>query len=619
MKPIAFRIKDFRSIHDTGECMLAGDNITILAGQNEAGKSAVLMALRDFDLEEGNPPQTEDYFPDGKEDARPTVSVLFEVGHEEIANSLGESQYALPAQVRDYLKRERKMWVIRDLESGKYSFENALSVIWLPKSAPSPEPEATAPEAPAPPAPVAEPQPGSDPIAPSADLSTPRYLPLSEAASELRGLWPHFLYFDTFNDQLPRHIPVEPLQSARQKPTKPPAATLPGQSSVDDFILLAGVDLDRVIELKEQDKGLSNYLRGRTATVTGDFQEYWKQTVDGKQKVNLTIRHLRDTAGTLKFAFYVTDEIDQYPEQRSKGFLWFLSFFLRLAAEEKRHPSRRRLLLIDEPGTYLHAKAQRDVLRLIEQRLAVEQHVLYSTHSPYLIPREKLHRLRIVLRDGTGGTVVLDRLTHPTLRGTEFADTLSPIITAIGLDIRERLDGLAQRNILVEGITDYLYFSTWRTEIGTSAFNDFAIFPGTGAGSLPTLASLCIGWGLEFSVMLDRDAEGEKTAKIFERELLVPPLRIIQPSSATTIEDLFDKEEFRVLLTMLDATFTLESNETPSKAIKRQKVDKVFLAQKFCETPSLFPKSAPNFERLWNTIANSFVPPAKSAATLQRA
>jgi AAA15 family ATPase/GTPase len=52
MRPIAFQILDFKSIENSGICKLSGDGITVLAGQNEAGKTAVLTALRDFDLEE---------------------------------------------------------------------------------------------------------------------------------------------------------------------------------------------------------------------------------------------------------------------------------------------------------------------------------------------------------------------------------------------------------------------------------------------------------------------------------------------------------------------------------------------------------------------------------------
>ena len=49
MRLKSFRIKNFKSITDTGECHLsAEDNLLVLAGQNEAGKSAVVEALNFF-------------------------------------------------------------------------------------------------------------------------------------------------------------------------------------------------------------------------------------------------------------------------------------------------------------------------------------------------------------------------------------------------------------------------------------------------------------------------------------------------------------------------------------------------------------------------------------------
>ena len=46
----SFRIKNFKSITDTGEVTLSGhDNITVFAGQNESGKSSVLEALNSFE------------------------------------------------------------------------------------------------------------------------------------------------------------------------------------------------------------------------------------------------------------------------------------------------------------------------------------------------------------------------------------------------------------------------------------------------------------------------------------------------------------------------------------------------------------------------------------------
>jgi AAA15 family ATPase/GTPase len=48
MRLKAFRIKNFRSILDTGWQNLSPDNVTCLIGQNESGKTSVLEALEAF-------------------------------------------------------------------------------------------------------------------------------------------------------------------------------------------------------------------------------------------------------------------------------------------------------------------------------------------------------------------------------------------------------------------------------------------------------------------------------------------------------------------------------------------------------------------------------------------
>ena len=47
MKLTKFRIKNYKSIIDSGDCYFS-DKLTILAGKNESGKSSVLEALEDF-------------------------------------------------------------------------------------------------------------------------------------------------------------------------------------------------------------------------------------------------------------------------------------------------------------------------------------------------------------------------------------------------------------------------------------------------------------------------------------------------------------------------------------------------------------------------------------------
>lgn len=594
MKPIAFRIRDFRSISDSGVCALSGDGITVLAGQNESGKTAVLSALRDFDLPPGNPPESRDYLPEGTIDARPRVSVQFSVDTDALDADLAIDHQMLPVAVLDALRSAAKLWVTRDLLTGQYHFEDEICAAWGDSTTMDPE---------------SNPDSADESDADQAEAPTAiRILSLSEAPVAFRNHWPAFVYFDSFQDALPREILLSSLTgTAKSVAGKEGAPSKLAPQAVQDFVALSGLDLNRVLTLASDNKGLGNYLRGVGATITGDFLTYWKQTIQGKESVVLNVRHFRDESGALGLAFFVHDRVDQYPDQRSKGFLWFLSFYLRLAATHKRDRDPDRLLLIDEPGTYLHARAQKDVLHLFEDRLSARDMVIYSTHSVYLMPADRLHRLRLVVKSNADGTKVLDRLTHPMLRQGDFSDTLSPILTAVGLDITEQLSFARPRNLLVEGISDHFYLSAWARLIRPSVLDSLNIFPGSGATTLPILASLFIGWGLQFGVLLDRDEEGNKVKAKLQKDFAIENDRIAQPGDSLAIEDMFSAEDFRRLLESCDPTFTLDSGERPSAAIKRQAIDKVLLARVFAESANVHgdvytKKTRDAFDRLFNLI-----------------
>src|SRR5882724_10124852 len=129
MRPIAFRIRDFKSIDDSDVCYLSGESITVLAGQNEAGKTAVLTALRDFDLEEESPPKTQDYQPEGRLDATPLVSVQFGDLHMgRILTDLESANLTLPSEVLKFLKfGNSSLWITRELQTGKFLLDESLT------------------------------------------------------------------------------------------------------------------------------------------------------------------------------------------------------------------------------------------------------------------------------------------------------------------------------------------------------------------------------------------------------------------------------------------------------------------------------------------------------------
>jgi len=128
-----------------------------------------------------------------------------------------------------------------------------------------------------------------------------------------------------------------------------------------------------------------------------------------------------------------------------------------------------------------------------------------------------------------------------------------------------------------------MYISAWARLFRPELTEKFNIFPGTGATTIPLLASLFIGWGFKFVAALDNDEQGRSIRDKLIRELLIPPGRIVHPKDAKAIEDLMSPEDFRSLLGALDSSLTLAPAEAPTAAIKRQGVDKVLLARTFSE------------------------------------
>ena len=108
--------------------------------------------------------------------------------------------------------------------------------------------------------------------------------------------------------------------------------------------------------------------------------------------------------GRRLFPIWIADDrrpdVEIELEARSKGFQWFFSFYLVFLVEsEEGH--KDAILLLDEPGMHLHPTAKQELIAFFET-LSERNQVLYSTHSPFLIDGEHLHRVRPVTEDETG-------------------------------------------------------------------------------------------------------------------------------------------------------------------------------------------------------------------------
>jgi predicted ATP-dependent endonuclease of OLD family len=189
---------------------------------------------------------------------------------------------------------------------------------------------------------------------------------------------PKFLYFDEYQ-LLPGKVS---LQSLNHRITSKAAL-----SEEDETVLrlfeMADINIQNLMgqsgyeEAKARLEGLSN-------TITDQIFEYWTQNQEldvefdirndpqdsddrFKNGPNLYIRiRNRRHRATVSFS------------QRSKGFIWFFSFIVWFESVTRSAENHDLILLLDEPGLNLHALAQADLLRYID-KLAEDYQVLYPS------------------------------------------------------------------------------------------------------------------------------------------------------------------------------------------------------------------------------------------------
>lgn len=114
MRLSSFKIRNFKSIVDTGECHLSeNDNVLVLAGQNEAGKSAVIEALSFF---RDGPSENFDKLHRRKED-HPEVVCWFLLEERDIENIFNESKNQ---KLKDHLSKNKKISFKRGSVSEDY-------------------------------------------------------------------------------------------------------------------------------------------------------------------------------------------------------------------------------------------------------------------------------------------------------------------------------------------------------------------------------------------------------------------------------------------------------------------------------------------------------------------
>ena len=236
---------------------------------------------------------------------------------------------------------------------------------------------------------------------------------------------------------------------------------------------------------------------------------------------------------------------------RSKGFLWFFSFLAWFSQQKK--TKEPLLLLLDEPGLFLHAKAQGDLLRYMDVELAPHHQVIYTTHSPFMIDARRFDQVRIVEDKSIDSKEPLPPEQAGTKVFKEVLDagegSLFPLQGALGYDIAQTLF-VGPNCLIVEGVSDLLYLQTISgllEEAGRQGLDRrWTITPVGGSEKVSTFAALLGAQKrLTIATLIDFQKKDQQTIEnLYKRKLLqkknVLTYAEFVGNAEADIEDMFD-------------------------------------------------------------------------------
>ena len=135
-------------------------------------------------------------------------------------------------------------------------------------------------------------------------------------------------------------------------------------------------------EMESEDFERSNSeLEAISSLLTRRVKQNWKQ--NEHLKLEIKIESGVDQGAPAKFLqIRVRDARHDFTsrlDRRSTGFQWFVSFMASFLEFEQ---DKSLILLLDEPGLSLHARAQIDLLDTVDRYLSKSRQVLYTTRRP---------------------------------------------------------------------------------------------------------------------------------------------------------------------------------------------------------------------------------------------
>jgi len=580
MKLISVHITDFRSIEDSNQFEIS--DLTCLVGKNEAGKTAILQALYgvkpfgnfEYDKIRDYPrrylSRFDERHPDGISKVIETGWELYETDTRLISDRFGkEALKSSEIKVSRYIGTDTSYWTIT--HDGKACLNHLIHKYSLDAVEQNSLKDA---------------KNAKDAIAALSALSTlsDKHQKLLDELSGLNDhsfsstmikilspVMPKFFYTSHF-DRMSGEISINKIQADIQQNSISQADKI-----FLDFLEYAGTSIE---ELKgaERYEDLKAKCEGASNDITDEIFQFWSQNQALRVVIDIGEGKAQDkppfNSGTIvKIRIENTNHRVTVPlSERSAGFVWFFSFLSQFKQLKK--TTGNAIILLDEPGLTLHGKAQSDLLHYIEKRLLPEHQVIFSTHSPFMVPAERMTNVRIVedviKYEGKKTTVLGTKISSDALLVDK--DTLFPLQGALGYEITQSLF-IGKNTLLVEGPSDILYLQAFSTALKNrnreGLDTNWVICPSGGIDKISPFASLFGGNDINIAVLCDLTVGDKNKLEKLKKSQILNAGQLFTAAdftgkSESDIEDFFHPELY---VSLLNSAYKLSKDKALS--IKR--------------------------------------------------
>ena len=375
----------------------------------------------------------------------------------------------------------------------------------------------------------------------------------------ISNMLPKFMYFSSY-DRMDGAIQLEQINTFIANGEIAKDEHRGGRLFVE-FLDYAGVSIDDIMKVTTYET-FNAKLQAASNNITDQILEYWTQNPDLNVVVRVEQARPGDpsplNSGTIARARIDNQlhRVDTPFSERSAGFVWFFSFLVKFA--KVKDDSSPVVLLLDEPGLSLHGKAQGDLLRFFREKLAPHHQIVYSTHSPFMISADDLASVRIVQdqvemkgprRLPLGTKVREDVLTRDP-------DTLFPLQGALGYEISQSLF-VGKNTLLLEGPSDILYIqalsNALRSKNRPGLDPRWTMCPAGGIDKIQPFVALFSGNALHVAVLSDQAVGDKRKVEELKRSTVLNAghfytIAEFLNREEADIEDIFEPDVFVAIL-----------------------------------------------------------------------